>query len=133
MRKILSVIILLLALVAPVKKLDVAKLQPVETVVIYLKDGAVVLGTDTGDVGQGSTAVEALKNLKGRASSVIYLDTAEYLLIGQNAQNEAEELRPYLKNSVRVGNYNGGDINEETAYWEVHGDLPKLGSWKPPK
>lgn len=131
MRKILSVIILALALAAPVKRLDVAKLQPVQTVAIYLDGDAVVLETDTGDKGQGSTAVEALKDLKESARSVIYLDTAEYLLIGRDAQRRAAELRAYLKDSVKVGSYNGGDIKEETSYWEVHGDLPKLKRWIP--
>ena len=131
MRKILSIIILALALAVPVKRLDVAKLQPVETVAIYLLDSTIVLETDTGDMGQGGTATEALEDLKESACSVIYLDTAEYLLIGRDAQEAAIALRPYLKESVKVGNYNGGDIKEETAYWEVHGDLPKFGSWKP--
>lgn len=131
MRKILSIVILMLSLAAPVKRLDVAKLQPVETVAVYYSGNAVVLETDTGDVGQGSTAAKALQDLKESACSVIYLDTAEYLLIGQNAQNAAAELRPFLKDSVKVGSYHGGDIMKETAYWEIHGDLPKLKTWKP--
>ena len=131
MRKILSIVILMLSLAAPVKRLDVAKLQPVETVAVYYSGNAVVLETDTGNVGQGSTAAKALQDLKESACSVIYLDTAEYLLIGQNAQNAAAELRPFLKDSVKVGSYHGGDIMKETAYWEIHGDLPKLKTWKP--
>lgn len=131
MRKILSIVILMLSLAAPVKRLDVAKLQPVETVAVYYSGNAVVLETDTGNVGQGSTAEKALQDLKESACSVIYLDTAEYLLIGQNAQNAAAELRPFLKDSVKVGSYHGGDIMKETAYWEIHGDLPKLKTWKP--
>ena len=131
MRKILSIVILMLSLAAPVKRLDVAKLQPVETVAVYYSGNAVVLATDTGNVGQGSTAAKALQDLKESACSVIYLDTAEYLLIGQNDQNAAAELRPFLKDSVKVGSYHGGDIMKETAYWEIHGDLPKLKTWKP--
>ena len=131
MRKILSIVILMLSLAAPVKRLDVAKLQPVETVAVYYSGNAVVLETDTGDVGQGSTAVKALQDLKESACSVIYLDTAEYLLIGPNAQNAAAKLRPFLKDSVKVGSYHGGDIKKETAYWEIHGDLPKLKTWQP--
>lgn len=131
MRKFLSIVILALSLAAPVKRLDVAKLQPVETVAVYLTGNIVVLETDTGDRGQGSTVEEALRNLKENACSVIYLDTAEYLLVGGNAQQTAAELRPFLRDSVKVGPYNGGDLKEETAYWEVHGDLPKLSRWKP--
>ena len=142
MRKILSIVILMLSLAAPVKRLDVAKLQPVQTVAVYLQAGEVVLATDTGNLGRGMTAeqarsyirtkaAKALQDLKESACAVIYLDTAEYLLIGQNAQNAAAELRPFLKDSVKVGSYHGGDIMKETAYWEIHGDLPKLKTWKP--
>jgi len=132
MRKILSVIILALSIAAPVKRLDVAKLQPVETVAVYLSGNAVVLETDTGDRGQGSTAPEALRDLRESACSVIYLDTAEYLLVGRGAENAAEQLRPYLMGSVKVGSYVGGDIKDETAFWEIHGDLPKLDRWSAP-
>lgn len=131
MRKLLSIVILLLSLAAPVKRLDVAKLQPVQTVAVYLQAGEVVLATDTGSLGRGATAQQALSDMKAKAASVIYLDTAEYLLIEKNAQAQADALRPFLHSSVKVGEYGGGDVKEETAFYEVHGDLPKLKNWKP--
>ena len=131
MRWIVYLALIAGTMLAPVERADVAKLQPVETVAVYLKGDAVVLETDTGDKGQGSTAEEALADLKERACSVIYLDTAEYLLVARDAVSQADSLRPYLKSGVKVAPYSGGDIQDETAYWEVHGELPKLGSWKP--
>lgn len=131
MRKILSVAILVACLFAPVQRLDVAKLQPVQTVAVYWQGEKIVLETDEGDKGYGDTAQEALENLKQTALTVIYLDTAEYLLVGDGAQQQAEQLRPSLHKTVKVGPYNGGDIAEEAAYWELHGKLPELDEWRP--
>lgn len=131
MKKILSAAVLALCFLAPVQRLDVAKLQPVQTVAVYWQEEQIVLETDAGDKGRGETAQEALANLKENALTVIYLNTAEYLLVGQGAQWQAEHLRPVLHNDVKVGPYGGGDIAEETAFWEIHGELPKLKAWKP--
>ena len=60
MRRILYVLILVLAFIAPVDRLDIAKLQPIEAVAVYLEEGEVVLETDTGDLGRGATEELAL-------------------------------------------------------------------------
>ena len=129
MRKLFSVIILGLCFLAPVQRLDVAKLQPVQTVALYMQDEYVVLQTDAGDKGFGLTALEALTDLKENALTVIYLDTAEYLLVGEGAENQVEQLSPVLHKHIKVGRYAGGDVKEETIYWEIHGKLPKLEAW----
>lgn len=129
MRKVAIVVILLLSLLVPVKRLDASKLQPVEAVAVYVEDGRVVLETDTEDKGSGNTALEALENMKANALSVIYLDTAEYLLVEEGAGDFAEALRPLLSGSVKVGKYLGGSVKDQVAYYEVHGKLPKLKSW----
>ena len=76
MRRILYGVILLAAFFAPVERLDVAKLLPVEAVAIYLEEGQVVLETDSEDRGRGDTVQAALENLKQNATKIIYLDTA---------------------------------------------------------
>ena len=129
MKKVLSIIILVLALVAPVQRLDVAKLQPVESVALYCKDDMLVLETDTGETGEGKTAKEALVSLKANAARVIYMDTVEYLLVADSAQAFVPELRPYLKKTVKVAAYYGGSVEEETDYWEIRGHIPTLESW----
>lgn len=130
MRKFLCALIALLSVAAPVDRLDVANLQPVEAVAIYAENGQVVLETDTGEKGRGDTAMDALTELKQNASAVIYLDTAEYLLIQEGAEAYGEELRPYLKGSVKVGVYKTGDVKNAAKYLEIHGKLPKLRDWK---
>ena len=130
MRKLLSMGILALCLLAPVEPLDVAKLQPVQTVALYLENEYVVLETDAGEKGCGVNAKAALADLKKKSLMVIYLDTAEYLLVGDGAQKQVEQLRPVLHNNIKVGRYAGGNVAEETIYWETHGKLPELKTWR---
>lgn len=125
MRRILYGVILLAAFFAPVERLDVAKLLPVEAVAIYLEEGAIALETDTENKGRGSTVQEALKNLKENTTKIIYLDTARYLLVAENAQAQAQELLQYLKPNVRQGTYGGGDIKEEAKYLDAHSESAK--------
>ncbi len=132
MRMLLSIIILALTLIAPVKRLDVARLQPVEAVAVYVENGQVVLETDGENKGVGKTALEALEDMKAKALSVIYLDTAQYLLVEEGAEDYAQELRPVLNDSVKVGQYLESEVKEQAKFYEIHGNLPKLKSWKQP-
>ena len=122
MRIILYVLILALTFFAPVTRLDIAKLSPVEAVAIYMENGSVVLKTDEENVGIGPDAAAALQDLKEKASVIIYLDTARYLLVGAGADDAAEQIQQYFKPSVQVGEYKGGDIKEEAKYLDVHAD-----------
>ena len=76
-RIVLYILLMTAALLAPVERADVGKLRPIETVSVYRENDWVVLRTDTDDVGIGTTAIQALKNMKDSASGIIYLDTAE--------------------------------------------------------
>ena len=129
MRKLISIALLALAIAVPLKKLDIAKLQPVEGVALYKEGQQVVLETDTGSRGVGETALEALNDMKEKATSVIYLDTAEFLFVEEGMERFAEELRPLFNKAVRVGKYLGMKAEELVAYYEIHGNLPKLESW----
>ena len=60
---------------------DVARLEPVQAVYIYQKNGTLCIETDTGAAGSGNTLTEAAEDLKASASGEIFLDTAEFLLI----------------------------------------------------
>lgn len=125
MRILLYIAILAAMFLAPVERLDIAKLAPVEAVAVYMEEGQITLQTDGENIGKGATAQEALADLKENALAVIYLDTADYLLIGEGAENAANDLRQYLRESVQIGKYNGGNVKEEAKYLDVHGDAEK--------
>lgn len=125
MRIVLYILIIVLVFLAPVDRLDIAKLSPVEAVAVYREDGNVVLKTDEGSIGAGLDALAALENLKENTSAIVYLDTADYLLIGDGAEQAAEALRQYLRASIQTGKYAGGDVKEEAKYLDVHNNSAK--------
>ena len=125
MKFILYALIIALSLFAPVTRLDIAKLSPVEAVAVYKEYGEVVLKTDEENEGRGENVHLALADLKEKASVIIHLDTARYLLVGEGAAEEAVALQAYLKESVLVGKYAGGDVKEEAKYLDVHTDSAK--------
>lgn len=131
MRKLIYLIILGLLVMTPVKRLDIANLQPVQTVAIYTEPGAVVLETDTHSIGRGVSVTEALANLEDNTPGVIYLDTAEYLLVSKDAEGYVDALRKYLKPSVKVGFWEVGEgIDMAAKFLSEEKNLPKLKKWK---
>ncbi len=131
MRMVLYVIILALLYLAPLKKVDIAKLLPIEAVAVYMEQGEVVLETDTEHMGRGSDVSKALENLKADTPAVVYLDTAEYLIISEDALAELDALKTYLKPNVRVCVADVcGRVKDTAKYLEVHGNLPKIKNWK---
>ena len=130
-RIVIYIITLGLLTLAPVKSADIGTLRPVEVVMVYRQEDTIVLATDTGDAGQGADALTALENLKATTPGTIYLDTAEYLLLAEGAEDAAEQLKPVLKKSVRVCMADPAtDLKAAAKYLPVHGDLPRLKNWK---
>ncbi len=130
MRKVLYVIILALLFLAPLERVDVAKLLPIEAVAVYVDGDSVVLETDTEDKGKGENVALALRNLIKTTPAVVYLDTAEYLLVSEDALEHVDALRDYLKPSVKVCVCQAkGGVKDAAKYLDVHGDLPELRDW----
>ena len=132
MKRILIYVGILAALLAaPVRPSNIGQLHPVQVVSIYKDSNWVVIETDTEDRGIGGSALQALQNLKDTTSGNIYLDTAEYLLLTNDTQEEVEALRTELKKSVQLCMCaKQVDLAEAGKYLSVHGKLPKLEHWK---
>ena len=101
-RMLWYMLILAVALAFPQRRLDVAELLPVELVSVRKENDALFVETDTGDVGRGKNLKSAFKNLEETTAGVIYLDTAEYLLVETETMGYLEELKGYLKPKTRV-------------------------------
>lgn len=129
MRWILYLLISGLLLLAPVDRVDVAKLIPVEAVAVFEEDGRLVIVTDTEDRGEGATVEVALENLKENAVGIIYMDTLRYLLVGESMEAHTEEMIERLKSGVKTGRYAGGDVKEEARLLDAHSESakPKAG------
>ena len=131
--KRIPIYIILIGMVffAPVDRVDVGTLQPVEILAISKEEGMNVVRTDTDDMGIGKTVEQALDDLKQTAPGVIYLDTAEFLLIEKGCEQEAESLKQWLRKTVRVCSTQGNiDLKDAVKYLRAHGGFPKLCQWK---
>ncbi|MBQ4640986.1 MAG: hypothetical protein IJB47_00005 [Oscillospiraceae bacterium] len=132
MKRIVIYIILLAVLwLVPVKGSDVGKLQPVEVVFIYRDQGQIIMETDTKDKGVGATVEEALANLKDTTPGIIYLDTAEYLLLAEDTTDVAEQLRRILKKTVQICTADRGiDLSLVARFLPAHSKLPQFKQWQ---
>lgn len=81
---------------------DVGRLQPVQVVVLSNRDDGVQLQTDTADLGTGENVQQAVMNMKEQSSAMVFLDTAEYLLIEPGAEVWLSQLREHLRPSCNL-------------------------------
>ena len=102
MRWLLYSVVLGTALMVPLEKNNVGNLQPMEAVYLKLEGEQVVIRTDTGDQGAGETMTDAVKDLHNTAPGIVYMDTADYLIVNENAKGIIEDAAQYLKPSVRM-------------------------------
>lgn len=130
-RIILYCLILGAMLAIPVERLDVGKLEPVQAVWMHKEADRIVLETDTEDQGIGRSVDEALADLEKRCLGIIYLDTAQYLLVSEDAVDQIEHLRRHLKGSVKVCLWKGrGQVKDGAKYMAAHESGCKLSEWK---
>ena len=121
MRWILYLAALIGVCVLPAQKVDVGKLCPVEVVAMSLVGDAVVLKTDTGNMGIGKTVDQAAENLRATTAGMLYLDTAKYLLVDENAWEWVPGVRKYLKQTVQIYEEQGvTDLQEAARFLDVH-------------
>ncbi len=131
MRRLLYAVILVALCFAPVERLDIAKLMPVDAVALYREAGYVVLETNTGARGRGETCNTALQALKKSVAKVVYLDTATTLLVSEEALLYVDGMRPLLKQGVNVYICKAeGQVEDMAKYMKVHGTPTKLREWK---
>ena len=124
------ILIAVALLFAPVNRLDVAKLEPVEIVYISQDDDVITVSTDIGAWGKGENIQQALEMLHATTPGVVYLDTAEYLLCSAEAVAQIEQIRGDLHGSVRICLAERLDYEDLAEFLETHGKLPCLRTWK---
>ena len=129
-RVILYVLLLSSLFFVPLQRIKIANLEPIQAVWLHQEGGSIVLETDTEDKGRGATVKEALVDMKENSTGIIYLDTAQYLLVSASAKQQIPSLRAYLKETVRLCQWDGqGDMNEAVKYADSHRLGLKLRKW----
>ena len=80
---------------------DIAELKPVQAVYLYKDGGNLCIETDTGDFGAGGNLSEAASDLSAHADGEIFLDTAEFLILGREIAIDPSFYQ-YLRPGCRV-------------------------------
>ncbi len=112
---------LLGAILIPIRRTDVGKLQPIELIAVSEENGVLRLETDTEDMGDGHTIEEAVADLKETTPGVVYLDIAEYLLLEPGCEEYLDELQVWLKGSTLVCINEGViDLKNTAKYLNAH-------------
>ena len=135
MKKLLLYILLLgAALILPVEGTDVGKLLPVELVQLDKMGDTVVISTDAGTTGTGETVKAAIRDMEKTAAGIVFLDTADYLLVTESAMEEVESIKEHLKPSVRVCiQHVEMNLKDAAAYLSVHRPEHQLRSCQDPQ
>lgn len=129
-RMILYFLILVTLFFAPLQRMEIANLEPIQSVWMSLENDNVILKSDTGDEGSGITVENALADMKQKSKGVVYLDTAEYLFVSESALKEIANVRPYMKDSVYLCKWDGkGSVSEATKYADAHRLGVKFKKW----
>lgn len=80
---------------------DISELKPVQAVYLHKDGGNLCIETDTGDVGTGRNLPEAARDLSANADGEIFLDTAEFLILGREITIDPTFYQ-YLRPGCRV-------------------------------
>ena len=124
-------LLLMAALAAQPEPYELGKLEPVEAVLLYIDGGEIILETDTGARGTGGTLEQALADMKATTAGIVFLDTADYLLVGVGAEVLVPKAAKYLKSSTRVCGVEAGvKVEEAAAFLTVHPPAMTLKVWK---
>lgn len=128
---VLYLLIIAGLLMIPVEKEDIGVLEPIQAVWLSSENGNVVLQTDTGDKGSGGTVTEALQDMKLCSQGVVYLDTAQFLLVSADVVSRIPEIKTHLKGSVRVCLWDGeGTVADAARYMQAHKLGYRLSHWQ---
>lgn len=129
---ILYTLIIVAACIVPLRRQDVADLEPIAGVWLRCQGDQILLTTDTRDTGSGATVAQALQDLQRSSPGIVYLDTASVLLVQPDALGAVAQLRPELKGSVRVVLWNGeGRLEDAVRYCQTRKTGILLRNWRP--
>ena len=122
--------LILISIATPKEQVELGKLRPVQTLYAYYNEGELSLVTDMGDCGRGPDVDAAVVSLREHAPGFIYLDTADYLIVGLGDEKVIPTLAEYLKGTVRICATEGvGELGEATEYLSAHKPKTKLADW----
>ena len=104
----------------PHPAVDIARLDPVRSVYLYMDGAELTIETDSGDSGTGADLEGAYAALRANAHREIFLDTAEFLILDPNVPI-SEPFYELLRPTTQVVFSNGKpDLETISDYLTIH-------------
>ena len=111
----------------PRRGTEVGKLLPVETLLIEKQAGQYRVSADTGSAGRGDSLEKAVDALRAEAPGILFLDTADYVLLTGEAEDCMEKLPDYVRPGTRVYKLEGtAELSEIGPFLKTHGPDAQL-------
>ena len=119
-----------LLMISPVRGMDISQLSPVQTVWVAVENGQVYLQTDGGEWGSGTDIASALENLNETAAGVVFLETADYLILQKGEEALLEQAPTIFRPSCMVCVADEmPDLEQATAFLRLHEPSITLRQW----
>ena len=129
-RLMLYVIILVALFFVPLQRVNIANLEPIQGIWMCFENDTIVVETDTADRGTGDTVKQAIENMKQNSSGIVYLDTADYLFVSEDAQEEIAAMKPFVNKTVKLCQWDGeSGFDDAIKYAESHKKGLQIKRW----
>lgn len=100
---------------------DVGDLQPLEVLYVFRQNDGLCLASDTGDRGRGATMEAAFQDLREGAAGEIFMDTADYVLLGFGTEDQVQTLWQELRPGCQVCRVSGEpDLEQAADFLSTH-------------
>ena len=86
----------------PFQGTDIASLEPAEILYVYINKEEVGLETEGGWLGKGTTVADAVRDLQATTPGQVFLQTVDFLLVEENAQEILPQLYPFLRSGCGI-------------------------------
>ena len=129
-RWILYAAILILLVAAPFQKMNISRLSPVQTVWVAEVNGEILLQTAGGAQGIGADIPAALENLNAGAADIVFLETADYLIIETGTEALLEQASLVFRPSCMVcAAASMPELEQATKFLRIHEPVVTLRQW----
>lgn len=118
---VLVIVIISMADMLPFMGTDVAKLHPIEVLIVQRNNDILSISTDSGITGFGEDVSRALSDLKLVAPGEVFLETANYVLLSPDCLDVIDTLFGYIRPACQIYLFEGeGDWSQASEYLESH-------------
>lgn len=117
----LVIVVISVADMLPFTGTDVAKLHPIEVLIVQQNNGILSISTDSGITGFGKDVPQALSDLKLVAAGEVFLETANYVLLSPDCSDVIDSFFAYIRPACQIYLFEGeGDWYQVSKYLESH-------------